>query len=200
MAIQQQFARLPATFIFDRRLSDARLRTLCALLAYADAEGWCYPSLKTLSNGLGRARSTVSEHIGELGRLGYVTKIARRRQDNGYASNGYWVARERPVEAAAMPAGRDPTGQPAHHAKQQSLLLPIDGKRNGRTPVRPSRIGVFGQGPDTLSDELSNTPVRSGTEHKEQTNRTDQRTPPRRRAPRGLMLATAEREIRGWEK
>src|SRR5215471_2569276 len=94
-------AQVGATAVFDQRLSDAQFRVWCALRVYARPDGSAWPSLRELATELGKARSTISEHISALERLGYVTKKARYHPDGSHASNDYWVARERPDHPAA---------------------------------------------------------------------------------------------------
>ena len=176
--------------VFDRRLSDAQFRTLCGLLVFADQDGFCHPSRRTLSRKLNRARPTISDRIGALLRLGYVTKKARRRPDGGNAANEYWVARERPEQPSAFAV--DPLARPA---EQRSLLL-IDGNPTAQTPGRPSRPSLVDKLSTTLSGVEPITPGRLGADHKEQTKRTANR----RRRARGLMLEGVLAGMGRWAK
>lgn len=53
---------------------------LCLLASYADRNGVCFPSQQRLADELGFTRRAVSGAIGELERLGYLTRETRGRQ------------------------------------------------------------------------------------------------------------------------
>ena len=50
----------------------------------------CWPSIRTIAEGLGISRSTVKRALGELEQAGYIEKESRRRE-NGGSSNLYRV-------------------------------------------------------------------------------------------------------------
>jgi len=58
-------AWVPESAIYDKRLGEA-FRVFCCLLAFADKNGHCFLKVKTLAALLGKARSTVSEHLSTL--------------------------------------------------------------------------------------------------------------------------------------
>ena len=51
----------------------------------------CWPSIRTIAEGLGISRSTVKRALGELERAGYIEKEPRRRENGGLSSNLYRV-------------------------------------------------------------------------------------------------------------
>src|SRR5947209_1250878 len=100
-------AWVPESAIKDQRLGDAAFRVYCCLLSFADKTGHCNPRVGTIAKALGKARSTVSEHLSTIVSLGYAIKYAAFRPDGGKAANEYWVARNGladipPVGSAAM--------------------------------------------------------------------------------------------------
>src|SRR5258707_8811908 len=85
------FGILPASAIFDERMSNALLRVLAALTTYADENRICRPSQKTLGERLHRTRQAVGKSIEQLVVLGYLEKIHRFRENGSKASNEYRI-------------------------------------------------------------------------------------------------------------
>ena len=67
-----RFSILQARAIGDARISDAQFRTLAALGMYADKNGWCFPSLKTLGVDLNKSPQAVGRDTIALRKLGYL--------------------------------------------------------------------------------------------------------------------------------
>jgi hypothetical protein len=67
-----RFSILQARAISDKRISDAQFRTLAALGMYADKNGWCFPSLKTLGVDLNKSPQAVGRDTIALRKLGYL--------------------------------------------------------------------------------------------------------------------------------
>ena len=67
-----RFSILQAMAVSDRRVSDAQFRTLAALGMYADKNGWCFPSLKTLGKDLKKSAQAVGRDTIALRKLGYL--------------------------------------------------------------------------------------------------------------------------------
>ena len=67
-----RFSILQAVAVSDRRVSDAQFRTLAALGMYADKNGWCFPSLKTLAADLKKSPQAVGRDTIALRKLGYL--------------------------------------------------------------------------------------------------------------------------------
>ena len=84
-----RFAIVPALAVEDRRIGNAAFRVLACLGTYADKNGWCWPSAKTIGTRLDLSRTTVIEHIKALAKLGYLEIHQNWRQDGGYARNAY---------------------------------------------------------------------------------------------------------------
>ena len=85
------FGIVPASAIFDERMSNALLRVLAALTTYADENRICRPSQKTLGERLHRTRQAVGKSIEQLVVLGYLEKIHRFRENGSKASNEYRI-------------------------------------------------------------------------------------------------------------
>jgi hypothetical protein len=83
---------LPAEAVFNGQLGKAAFRTLAALCIFADTKtGECYPSLKTIGDGLGITKQAVHQHIAQLEALGYVKRAPRRRDDGSNSTCKYRV-------------------------------------------------------------------------------------------------------------
>jgi len=67
-----RFSILQARAISDARISDAQFRTLAALGMYADKNGWCFPSLKTLGKDLNKSAQAVGRDTIALRKIGYL--------------------------------------------------------------------------------------------------------------------------------
>lgn len=74
---------LQARAVKDKRISDAQFRTLAALGMYADEDGWCFPSLKTLGNDLGKSKQAVGRDTIALRKLGYLEVKSRYNSKTG---------------------------------------------------------------------------------------------------------------------
>lgn len=75
-----RFSILQARAISDKKISDAQFRTLAALGMYADKNGWCFPSLKTLGKDLNKSAQAVGRDTISLRKLGYLQ--VKNRYDN----------------------------------------------------------------------------------------------------------------------
>jgi hypothetical protein len=163
-------ARVPESVICDRNIPDAAFRVLVCLADFADNDGFCYPSVRTLAHDLGRTRSTIRHHLNRLVELGRITREPRSRSDGSRGANRYCVvALRRCTEPDAAPADQHAAAaagdQPQRSgANQPSLLLPLNGGNRRTAGGRSGR----------------NTPS------------------PARRRRAGLIAATALAEIPGW--
>jgi hypothetical protein len=84
-----RFAIIQAVAVKDPRVSDSQFRTLAALGMYADEQGWCYPSLKTLGKDLQKSFQAVGKDTVVLRKLGYLEVRARAKKDGSRNSNLY---------------------------------------------------------------------------------------------------------------
>ena len=84
-----RFCIVPARAIEDRRLGAAAFRTLCCLGTYGDKDGWCFPSVGTVSRRLGITRQAVQRSLRQIGDLGYVETRRQTRHDGGDTANLY---------------------------------------------------------------------------------------------------------------
>lgn len=55
----------------------------------SDAEGKCWPGIKTIASDMNLSRSTVKRALADLERAGYLTKISRYRSNGSSTSNLY---------------------------------------------------------------------------------------------------------------
>jgi len=78
----QRLSVIPVRAVADPELSDGAFRTLAALGAFGDRNGWCYPSYATLATIRGVSKSAIAKHIAELVERGYLN-IQHRYDNNG---------------------------------------------------------------------------------------------------------------------
>jgi len=58
---------------------------------HVDADGTCWPAIKTIAAELQLSRSTVKRALGELCREGLIAKERRWRENGSYTSNLYKI-------------------------------------------------------------------------------------------------------------
>jgi predicted transposase YbfD/YdcC len=63
--------------------------TWLALCAHADEDGYCWPSIPTLSKLSGVGERTIKRGIEELVAVKFVTKKQRKKEDGSFHSNYY---------------------------------------------------------------------------------------------------------------
>ena len=63
--------------------------TWLALCAHADEDGYCWPSVPTLSKLSGVGERTIQRGIEELISLKFVEKKQRKKEDGSFHSNYY---------------------------------------------------------------------------------------------------------------
>jgi hypothetical protein len=89
--------------IKDKRMGDATFRVYSFLLTYI-RNGRGFPKARTIALEMGRARSTVSGHLNEAARLGYLIIEPNYRRDGGQAHNIYRVPDVALVNAPSVDA------------------------------------------------------------------------------------------------
>ena len=57
----------------------------------SDAEGKCWPGIKTIASDMKLSRSTVKRALVDLERAGYLTRVSRYRSNGSSTSNLYTV-------------------------------------------------------------------------------------------------------------
>lgn len=57
----------------------------------SDAEGKCWPGIKTIASDMKLSRSTVKRALADLERRGYLQRILRYRDNGSSTSNLYFV-------------------------------------------------------------------------------------------------------------
>src|SRR5262249_11967518 len=98
------FSRLPAAAVFDRNVTNGNLRVLAALGKYANKDGMCYPSVRTIAQALGVTRQAVQNHMRRLKIAGYLEVQRQRRTTGGFGPNLYrlkYPAEPRPSKVIA---------------------------------------------------------------------------------------------------
>jgi DNA-binding MarR family transcriptional regulator len=79
------------TIYADRELSHRAKVVYMYLRDHADAEGKCWPGIKTIATDLNLSRSTVKRAINDLEKHGYLEKKHRFRENGSYTSNLYTI-------------------------------------------------------------------------------------------------------------
>jgi hypothetical protein len=173
---RSRHAWVPESAIYDKRLGEA-FRVFCCLLAFADKKGHCFVKVRTIATLLGKARSTVSEHLSTLERLRYIVREAQFRDDGGKRENRYWIARDGLPDILPHVGSADVEGQTIAGSEQQlpssqrSFLMPVDG---GASPKNSS---VSTSDHPTSHDGSADIPCRPRADIKEQTIRTESISP-----------------------
>ena len=98
---------VPVLFAEYKMLKHYTYATLQYLIAHADRDGVCYPSLRHIARELGLTKSTISRHMDLLEEAGAFT---RRRRGPGRSYEYRITARFLP---AAVSRGRNPGVPPA---------------------------------------------------------------------------------------
>ena len=93
---------IPSEAVFDRRLGNADIRVLCALAAFADRNGKCWPATTTLAQKLGVSDRRVRTCLRTLEGAGFLETDHRPGQRSVYL-----IVRE-PADPGTSPSGVDP--------------------------------------------------------------------------------------------
>ena len=75
---------VPSAAVFDDRIGSADLRVLCAIAAYADRSGKCWPATTTLAKELGVSDRRVRSCLRNLENRGYLKTDHRPGQRSTY--------------------------------------------------------------------------------------------------------------------
>ena len=93
---------IPVEAVFDRRLGNADIRVLCALGAFADRNGKCWPATTTLAEKLGVSDRRVRECLRNLEARGHLCTEHRPGQRSVY------LLVRKAVDPGTSPSGVDP--------------------------------------------------------------------------------------------
>lgn len=75
--------------IYDSDLSHRARVVYMYLKDRADADGTCWPGIKTIAKDLGLSRSTVKRALSDLCKEGFIKKEPRWRENGSHSSNLY---------------------------------------------------------------------------------------------------------------
>lgn len=81
-------AIIPRTMIRDQRLSDGALRVYLLLQEFWINSKRCWPSIRTIQDGLGKGRTTVCRHLRELEELGLIARDPKAGKSTSYVRVG----------------------------------------------------------------------------------------------------------------
>lgn len=93
-----KFSVVPARALFDTRLVQDDITLLTVVCMYINEDGYCYPSLETISNIYspitGRDKpydkSSMSKKIDRLESFGYVVKVKQQTTESGSFRSNLW--------------------------------------------------------------------------------------------------------------
>lgn len=150
------FAIVPE-WVIDSAISDRAVRLYAILSRYADSDGFCWPSRRTLADRLRCSVDTLDRTVRELVETSILEVSARYDDAGDRTSNGYLVRRLAP---APMPVG----GRTAAATGSRT-----DAETGGRTAaaltraieneshlneIAPARTGAAGRARDVVWDAL----------------------------------------------
>lgn len=143
---------IPTAAVFDSRLSRTDLAVLCAIGAYADRKGQCWPATTTLAEGLRVSTRQIRRCLRNLERCGYLRSTHRKGQ-----RSIYFIVRD------AVDPGHGGSGVPRTYSDTPDTQVP------GSTcnPGHPGSGGADTQVPGTPDTQVPPNGVTNGvTEHK----------------------------------
>jgi len=82
-SVQARWGRISAAVLRRPDLDLGTKAVYCALAAYADDEGWCWPLQATLARDLGRSRPWINEQLAKLEAAGLLLHERRSWADRG---------------------------------------------------------------------------------------------------------------------
>lgn len=91
---------VPVTLDLYRTVKRHLHWTLQNLVAYADRDGRCFPSVRTLASVTDIPKSTVSRHLAQLAKLGIITRQRRPGGCYAYVIDGRFLPDMRGVSHA----------------------------------------------------------------------------------------------------
>lgn len=112
--------------------------TLLALADFADLNGFCFPSQKTISTMTGQSKSSVHKHLEALEQGGYIRREARFRDNGSQTTDGIYLL----APPEALDPNRGHRGIESTPQGTQTLQAGGTGLIGGRgiepTPPEPS--------------------------------------------------------------
>lgn len=75
--------------LFNSELPSRAVTVYLVLNEYADKDGYCFPSLKTIAQGSSLSKSTVKRAINDLLDSGFISKEQRLRPNGALSSCQY---------------------------------------------------------------------------------------------------------------
>lgn len=87
-APSKEFFRLPNN-IFDLRLTPIQFTTYAYLVCCAGSKGYCWPSIKTISDRTGISKTSVNEHLKVLANRQIIEIGKQKRPGSAYKNNTY---------------------------------------------------------------------------------------------------------------
>lgn len=77
--------------IYSSGLPHRAITVYMYLKSRANADGICWPSVRTMAQDLSLSRATVQRALRDLERAGRIRKTSRYRENGGSSSNSYRV-------------------------------------------------------------------------------------------------------------
>lgn len=86
-----RFAIIPTAWLRDPSLTSHDKLVLTILASYADANGYCWPSVATLAADAAVSERQVQYSLKALREAGALQVVPRTKPDGSGTSNGYWL-------------------------------------------------------------------------------------------------------------
>ncbi len=156
---------IPAEAVFDQRLGNADIRVLCALGAFADRSGKCWPATTTLAQKLGISDRRVRSCLRNLEACGHLCTEHRSGQRSVY------LLVRKPVNPGTLASGVDPGTSPS--GVDSNPGTSPSGGAERELPGTPEReLPPNDSSNDTLNDDapryaFKGEVIRLSTEHLE---------------------------------
>ncbi len=139
---------IPVEAVFDQRLGNADIRVLCALGAFADRNGKCWPATTTLAEKLGVSDRRVRECLRNLEARGHLCTEHRPGQRSIY------LLVRKPLDPGSSPSGVDPGTSPSGVGGNPGTLP--SGGAEREVPGTPEReVPPNDSINDTLNDDAA---------------------------------------------
>lgn len=89
--MDDRFVKVKNHLITSQNLTDLEFRIFCLLLSMANADGFCYPSIRTIANCINKSPGAVSKNLNSLIQKDFILKENRFLGKGKKTSNIYVI-------------------------------------------------------------------------------------------------------------
>jgi hypothetical protein len=138
--VSERFSRVPI-WVTRLRLPLLTLLVLIALCCYANREGKCFPSMKSIADRVGIPRKKVPAHIKTLVEQGVISVTPSRSR----RSNRYLIHYKDPMDESAECSAPGDSESP-EEGRAEALNVPSSGARTAQETNQPNeRTSIAGK-------------------------------------------------------